>query len=144
LNLGVYAQQHGDMQQAVARYDAALERAGDARIRASAYAYLGQIYFAQHDYTHARSDYEAAARLGNAFPLPLGLLAQKTGDWNSAAVYYAQLLSAQPSDVGFLLLEDALRGAGREQDAQRAHQKAELLSSDLAKAQQTADDLLRQ
>ena len=144
MNLGVYAQQHGDIQQATARYESALAHAGDARIRASAYAYLGQIYFAQHDYARARADYEAAARLNNAFPLQLGLLAQKTGDWNAAAVCYAQVLSAQPSDVGFLLLEQALRGAGREQDAARAHQKAELLSSDMSKAQQIADDLLRQ
>ncbi len=144
LNLGVYAQQHGDAQQAKARYEAALERAGDMRIRGSAYAYLGQIYFTQHDYARARAAYESAAQLNNSFPLQLGLLAQKTGDWNAAAGYYAQILSAQPSDVGFLLLEQALRGAGREQDAQRAHHKAELLSPDMRKAQQTADELLRQ
>lgn len=144
LNLGAYAQHHGDTEQAKSRYEAALERAGDARIRASAFAYLGQIYFTQHDYSRARSDYEAAAKLGNPFPLQLGLLAQKTGDWNAAAVYYAQLLSTQPSDVGFLLLEQALRGAGREQDAARAHQQALRLSSDFSKAEQTADEVLRQ
>lgn len=144
LNLGVYAEQHGDLKQATARYEAALEHTTDTRIRASAYAYLGQIYFAQRDYTRARAGYEAAAQLGNAFPLRLGLLAQKAGDWNGAGVYYAQLLSAQPSDVGFLLLEQALRRAGREQDAVRAHEKAQLLSKNMLKAQQTVDDLLRQ
>jgi len=53
-------------------------------------------------------------------------------------------LAAQPSDVGFLLLEPALRNVGREKDAKRAHEAAQLHSSDLQSAQKTADDLLRQ
>jgi tetratricopeptide (TPR) repeat protein len=144
LNLGVYAQQHGDIQQAISRYGAALQFATDSRIRASAYANLGQIYLSQHDYARARENFESAAKLNNPYPLQLGLLAQKTGDWNLAAQYYAYALAAQPSDVGFLLLEQALRGAGNEQDAQRAHQQAEQHSSDLGRAQQIADQLLSQ
>ncbi len=144
LNLGVYAQQHGDIQQAISRYDAALQFATDSRIRASAYANLGQIYLSRHDYVRARQNFEFAAKLNNPYPLQLGLLAQKAGDWNQAVQYYAYALSAQPSDVGFLLLEQALRGAGHEQDAQRARQQAEQHSSDLGRAQQIADQLLSQ
>ncbi len=144
LNLGVYAQQHGDIQQAISRYDAALQFATDSRIRASAYANLGQIYLSQHDYARARENFESAAKLNNPYPLQLGLLAQKAGDWNQAVQYYAYALSAQPSDVGFLLLEQALRGAGHYQDAERAHQQAEQHSSDLGRAQQIADQLLSQ
>jgi Flp pilus assembly protein TadD len=144
LNLGVYAQQHGDIQQAISRYDAALQFATDSRIRASAYANLGQIYLSQHDYARARENFESAAKLNNPYPLQLGLLAQKAGDWNQAVQYYAYALSSQPSDVGFLLLEQALRGAGREQDAERAHQQAEQHSSDLGRAKQIVDQLLSQ
>jgi protein O-mannosyl-transferase len=144
LNLGVYAQQHGDLRQAVIRYEAALQLATDTRIRASAYANLGQIYFSQRDYPRARVALESAAKLNNPYPIQLGLLAQKAGDWNAAAQYYAYALSIQPTDVGFLLLEQALRGAGNEKDALRSHEQAQLHSNDLGRAQQTVDDLLRQ
>jgi tetratricopeptide (TPR) repeat protein len=144
LNLGVYAQQHGDLKQAVMRYEAALQLATDTRIRASAFANLGQIYFTQRDYARARVAFESAAKLNNPYPIQLGLLAQKTGDWNAAAQFYAYALSTQPTDVGFLLLEQALRGAGNEKDAVRSHQQAQLHSNDLGRAQQTVDDLLRQ
>jgi len=144
LNLGVYAQQHGDLKQAIARYQAVLQLATDRRIRGTAYAGLGQIYFSQRDYARARHNFESAAKLDKAYPIQLGLLAQKAGDWNAAAQYYASALAAEPSDVGFLLLEQALRNGGREKDAERAHEVAQLHSRDLQKAQKTADDLLQQ
>ncbi len=144
LNLGVYAQQHNDVSQAITRYTAALQLATDSRIRASALANLGQIYLSQRDYARALEDFEAAAKLNNPYPLQMGLLAQKVGDWNRAAQYYAYALSAQPSDVGFLLLEQALRGGGHEEDAARAHQQAELHSADLHRAQQTVNEFLQQ
>lgn len=144
LNLGVYAQQHGDLKQAIGRYQAALRLATDRRIRGTAYAGLGQAYFSQRDYTRARENFEAAAKLDKPYPIQLGLLAQKAGDWNAAAQYYAYALSAEPSDVGFLLLEQALRNGGREKDAERAHELAQLHSSDMQKAQKMVDDLLRQ
>jgi protein O-mannosyl-transferase len=144
LNLGVYAQQHGDLNQAISRYEAALQFATDSRIRASAYANLGQIYYSQRDYVRARENFESAARLNNPYPLQLGLLAQKAGDWNRAVQCYAYAVAAQPSDVGFLLLEQALRGAGRDQEAERAHQQAEQHSGDLGRAQQTTNELLAQ
>ena len=144
LNLGVYAQQHGNLKQAIARYQAALQLATDRRIRGTAYAGLGQIYFSQRDYARARHNFESAAKLDKPYPIQLGLLAQKAGDWNTAAQYYASALAVQRSDVGFLLLEQALRNVGREKDAKRAHDLAQLNSSDLQSAQKTVDDLLRQ
>ncbi len=144
LNLGVYAQQHGDLKQAIARYQAALRLATDRRVRGTAYAGLGQAYFSQRDYARARQNFESAAKLDKPYPIQLGLLAQKAGDWNAAAQCYASALAAEPSDVGFLLLEQALRNVGREKDAERAHELAQLRSSDLQEAQKTADDLLQQ
>jgi len=144
LNLGIYAQQHGDLKQAIARYELALGLAIDSRIRASAYANLGQIYYALGDYARARESYESAMRLGNPFPLELGLIAQKTGEWGQAIHYYAQAVAADPSDVRYLLLAGALKNGGREEDARRAYQQAQDLSKDIRQAQQTADRLLRQ
>jgi tetratricopeptide (TPR) repeat protein len=81
LNLGVYAQQQGDLKQAIARFKAALQLATDRRIRGTAYAGLGQIYYSQRDYARARENFESAAKPDNPYPIQLGLLAQKAGDW---------------------------------------------------------------
>ncbi|MGO9345163.1 MAG: hypothetical protein ACLPZJ_02000, partial [Terriglobales bacterium] len=53
LNLGIYAEQHGDLTQAAVRYDATLQLATDTQLRATAYANLGTVYFALHDYGRA-------------------------------------------------------------------------------------------
>jgi tetratricopeptide (TPR) repeat protein len=144
LNLAIYAQQHGDLAHAIVQYQAVLLFSADRRIRAGAFANLGQIYFSQRDYARARENFEAAAKLNNPYPIQLGLLAQKAGDWNRAAQYYAYALSIEPTDVGFLLLEQALRNIGRDKDAERAHEQAQRRSNDMRKTQQIVDDLLQQ
>ena len=83
LNLGIYAQQHGDLQQAAARYANVLRLATDAQLRASAYANLGTVYFALHDYAQAQQNFDSAMKLNRVFPvalLDMGLIAAKTAD----------------------------------------------------------------
>lgn len=142
INLGIYAHKHGDLTQAIARYERTLELAADTRIRAAAYGNLGQAYYAKGDYAKARENYEAALKLNNPYPLPLGLIAMKSGDWNKAAEYFAQELTASPSDVGFLLLAAALKHGGREQESRQAYQQAQRVTSDMVQARQIADKLL--
>ena len=154
LNLGIYAQEHGDFQQAAARYDLVLRLATDDQIRASAYANLGTVYFALHDYARAQQNFDSSMRLKGVFPvalLDLGLIAQKTAqttaqknDWNRAADYFAQFVAVDPSDVGYLLLAHALHQAGRDEDANRAHQQALHLSTDIGQAQRRAAQLVAQ
>ena len=151
LNLGIYAQQHGDLEQAAARYANVLRLATDAQLRASAYANLGSVYFALHDYDRARQNFDAAIELKRVFPvalLDMGLIAQKnarnTDDWNRAAGYFAQSVAVNPSDVGFLLLANALDHAGRPGDADLAYQQALRLSNDIAHTQQAAAQLAAQ
>lgn len=148
LNLGIYAQEHGDLQQAKAQYTNALRLTTDAQVQASAYANLGTVYFALGDYAQAQKNLMAALQLKNAFPvalLDLGLIAQKTAqgkdDWNRAADYYGHFISGNPSDVGYLLLANALHQAGCEADANRAYQQAVSLSTDIQQAQQKAAQL---
>jgi len=141
LNLGIYAQQHGDLQQAAARYANVLRLATDTRLRASAYANLGTVYFALHDYAQAQQNFDAAMKLNRVFPvavLDLGLIAQKNNDWNRAAGYFAQFVGLVPSDVGYLLLAHALHQAGRPDDADLAYQQAQRLSNDINQARQKA------
>ena len=157
LNLGIYAQQHGEFQQAAARYANVLRLATDAQIRASAYANLGTVYFALRDYPQAQQNFDSATKLKRVFPvalLDMGLIAQKSAqkavqrtdedDWNRAAGYFAQFVALEPSDVGYLLLANALRQAGRPDDANLAYQQAQRLSNDIAVAQQRAAQLAAQ
>ena len=150
-NLGIYAQDHGDLQQAVARYTNALRLATDTRIRASAYANLGSVYFAQREYAHAHQSFEAALKLKPAFPaalLDMGLIeeksAQNTADWDRVAGYFARFVDAVPTDVGYLLLSNALHHAGRDSDADLAYQQAVSRSRDMSHAMETATRLRAQ
>ncbi len=156
LNLGIYAQEHGDMQQAVARYEYALLLATDGEIRASAYANLGTAYFALRDFERSQKNFEAAEKLNRVYPsalLDMGLMAQwaaekggsekaadafdNQGDWNRAASYFARLVLAAPSDVGYLLMANALEHAGRDVEAKWAYQQAVRVTSDLGEARRT-------
>ena len=151
LNLGIYAEEHGDLAQAEARYEMALRLATDTHLRATAYANLGTVYFALHDYTRAQQNFDTALRLKGSFPiafLDLGLIAQKTaettGDWNRAAGYFAQSVALEPNDVGYLLLASALHHANRVEDANRAYRQALQFSTDLAQSLQRAAQLSAQ
>ena len=148
LNLGLYAQQRGDLQQATARYSNVLRLATDSQLRASAYAHLGTVDFALHDYVQAQLNFDSATKLKGVFPdalLDMGLIAEKTAqhadDWNRAAADFAQLVAIQPSDVGYLLLARALQQAGRPEEANLTYEHARELSADIAQAQQTATRL---
>jgi Flp pilus assembly protein TadD len=148
LNLGIYAQEHGDFQQAAARYAYVLQLATDTQLRASAYANLGTVYFALHDYDKAEKDFDSAIKLNRPFPIALldmGLIAEKTAktnnDWNRAADYFAHYVTLDPSDVGYLLLAHAFHQAGHERDANLAYQEAQRLSNGIEQAQRRAASL---
>jgi protein O-mannosyl-transferase len=149
LNLGIYAQEHGDLQQAAARYAYVLQLATDTQLRASAYANLGTVYFARHDYAPAQQNFDSALKLKRVFPIALldmGLIAEKIAektaekdnDWNRAADYFAHYVILDPNDVGYLLLAHALHQAGRDADANLAYQQAQRLSNDIDQARQRA------
>jgi tetratricopeptide (TPR) repeat protein len=144
LNLGIVAQEQGDFPQAAARYEKALRLTTDKSLRAYAHANLGQVYLSLGNYPAAQHNLESALQLNRAFPaffFELGLIAQKNGDWNSAANYFTSLVSLEPSDVGYLLLSRALANVGRAEDSQQAEQRAQQLSTDMQKTQLTADQV---
>jgi protein O-mannosyl-transferase len=145
VNLGIYAQQHGDLQQAAARYQYALQLASDPQVRAAAYANLGGVYFTLHNYEQAQTNFQSALRLGSRSPfifLHMGLIAQKNSDWNDAIRFYAAYVAAQPSDVGYFLLGQALEYAGDRDRAKLAYEKAQQSSRDLNQTRQAAAKLL--
>jgi tetratricopeptide (TPR) repeat protein len=155
LNLGIYAQEHGDLQQAVARYDLVLQLATDTDLRATAYANLGTVYFALHDFDRAQRHFDAAIQLRRVFPivlLDMGLIAQNAAtkatsgnnDWNRAANYFEQYVSADPTDVGYLLLANALQQSNRGSEAKLAYQQALKLSNDIDQTRQRTAHLAGQ
>ena len=145
VNLGIYAQQHGDLQQAAARYQYALQLASDPQVRAAAYANLGGLYFTFHNYQQAQNNFESALKLGSRSPfifLHMGLIAQKNLDWNGAIRYYATYIAVEPTDIGYFLLAQALDHEGDHQRAKLAYQQAQRSSRDIDQARKAAAKLL--
>lgn len=145
VNLGIYAQQHGDLQQAAARYQYALQLASDPQVRAAAYANLGGVYYALHEYQRAQDSFASALRLGSRNPfifLHMGLMAQKVDDWNDAIRYYATYVAVEPTDIGYFLLGQALEHVGDPGRAKLAYQQAQRSSQDMDQTRKAAARLL--
>jgi tetratricopeptide (TPR) repeat protein len=146
-NLGIYAEEQGDLPQATARYEAVLRLTSDTQLRASAFANLGTIYFQLRDYARAKQCFEASVKLNRSFPMviqDLGLIAQKNGDPGETIRYFGWLVSIDPNDVHYFLLAQAFRQAGREADATWAYQQALRLSKDINQTRQVALQLQAQ
>jgi len=145
LNLGIYAQEQGDLKQAATRYELVLQLTTNAQLRASAYDNLGSLYFGLRDYPRAQQNYESALKLNVVSPIVLrdmGLIAQKTGDWNRAIYYFARWVAVEPSDVGYLLLSRALYQGSRNREAELSYQQALRFTTDINQAQQRASQLM--
>jgi protein O-mannosyl-transferase len=144
LNLGVYAQEEGHVQQAVMHYQRVLELAADPQLRASAYANLGTISFANHDYPRAKQYFDSVLQLNRPFPIvlqDLGLIALRDGEHDAAIGSFSRLVTLQPSDVNYFLLARAFHQAGRDADAVWAYQQAVHFSKDIAQTRKVASQL---
>jgi len=145
LNIGAYQLQHGQVGESIARCLKVLQLTSDRGLRANALGNLGSAYRRLGDYARAKESYEAALRLdsSNAFILiGLAVLAQRSGDLARARDDYSRAVALQPTDVGYLLLAQALEKSGHSGEAQAARQQAEKLTKDLGQAQETAQKLL--
>ena len=145
LNLAVYAQAHGSLQEAIQRYDIVVHTTNDGKTQSTAYSNMGFAFRAMADYGRAQASFLAAIQANpeNVKPLyGLALLLQKTGELTRAASYYARAVALQPTDFGYLLLAQALEKSGHVAEAQAAYEKAQQLSQDLPQAQRAAQSLL--
>ncbi|MGE5204024.1 MAG: tetratricopeptide repeat protein, partial [Chlamydiota bacterium] len=147
LNVAAYDLQHGRLQRAIEGEQAVLRMTSDRGLQALAYSNLGSADRELHDYVHAKENYQAALNLAPANSqawLGLGLVEQKGGDLTRAVADYTQATNWEPSDVGYLLLAQALEKAGRMAEAKAAEDQAERVSADLPQAEQRAKQLLTQ
>ncbi len=147
INIASYELQKGRLQSAIELCNRVLQITSNASLRSNAFSGLGSAYRQQGKLGAAEQAYDDALQMapGNARAwLGLGLLSQKTGDFTQAAKRFSQAVEIGPTDVGYLLLAQALERTGRTAEAQAAAQAAQQISSDLNAAQQEAEQLLAQ
>jgi tetratricopeptide (TPR) repeat protein len=143
--LGVYEQTHGKAQEAVSQYGRAVGASQDSKSRALALSDLGSAYLQTGDVEHAKMNSASALEQNpdnGAALVGSGLLAEREGDFALAVARISHAVEVEPSDVGYLLLEQAFRRAGRWADAEDARAHAQRISGNFTQAQQFAAQVL--
>jgi len=144
MNVGVYLQSHGHVDEAITQYNAAIGLTSDAGLRAQAYANLGGAQRALGDDEAARESFDAALQLNpnqaSAW-VGKGLIAQKQGRLDEAIEDLSRGVALQPSGEHYLDLGRSLQQAGRPAEAVAAYRRALKLSPNLAEAQRALDEL---
>ncbi len=147
--LGAYEQANGRVNESVVQYQKALDNLGtgaaEARTRADALTRLGSAYLQVGDFARAKLAYGyallEAPNSGTAL-LGSGLLAERDGDYASAVQQITHTVQVEPSDSNYLLLAQALRRAGRADEAEQAQEQAMRISSHPEEARKTAAQVL--
>jgi tetratricopeptide (TPR) repeat protein len=147
LNLGAYEHSRGHLPAAIERYQMVALHAADTGLRATAFGNLGSAYRQMGDFAQAKQCYQTALQLApdQAMAMArigLGLIAQKEGDLPEAVRQYSSAMSLQPTDVGYLLLAQALKAQGRSDEAQVLFDRVARLSPNLDEARKAAEALL--
>jgi tetratricopeptide (TPR) repeat protein len=144
--LGDYEHGQGHLAAAVERYKIAAHT--DARIlRAKACASMGFTYHQMKQPTDAKKSFEMSLRADPNQPVilvQLGLIAQvDENDTPTAARDYERAMQLQPTDVGLVLLANALlEEGGHDDEAHALLQRAARLSKNIDEAEKQAKALL--
>ena len=145
LGLGVYEDRRGNLPAAIERYQMVARHAADLGMRASAYGSLGFAYRGMGQTTKAKQCFETALQLEPEWARAmtgLGLIAQENGDMTEAIRQYSRAAAVQPTDVGYLLLAQALRQDGRLDEATAISERVARSSPNLVEAQKTVESFL--
>jgi len=141
LNLGAYEDGRGNLPAAIERYEMVTRHAGDVGMRATAYGSLGFAYRGLGQSMKAKQCFETALQLAPdraRAMVGLGLIAQESGDLAEAVRQYSRSVAVHPTDVGYLLLAQALQQEGRLDEANAISERV----VNLAEAQKTAESFL--
>jgi len=145
LNLGTCERRAKKYSTALQEDQVVLRLTSDKALRVYALVNMGTDYRHLEDYANAKESYEEALRqnpdTARAF-VGLGVVAQKSGDSATAARNYSRAVELEPSDVGYLLLAQALDKSGQKTAAQDAFNQAQRISPDFSRAQQAVADLI--
>ena len=145
LNLGSCERRNKNFSKAVQEDQAVLRLTSSPTLRAYALVNLGTDYRLLRDYPRAKESYEAGLRVNPEAALAfvgLGLIAQNSGALNDAVRNYSRAVELEPSDVGYLLLAQALEKDSLRAEAQKALEAAQRISSDMERAQRVVTDML--
>lgn len=145
VEIGIFEQTHGHPQDAIAQFKLALDQATDASSRVRALNCLGSAFMQVNDWARAKLSYTYALQQNPDNGVALvgaGLLAERDGDDATAIAQISHAMKAEPTDVGYLLLAQVLRRAGRLAEAQDATQHAERISPNITQARQSAGKIL--
>jgi tetratricopeptide (TPR) repeat protein len=145
--LAEYEGNRGDTAESIKLYQIVASNAVNPMIRAKAYAALGYIYRRQGQPKQATDSLEMSLRAEPRQPtvlVQLGLIAQvDQNDARSAVQWFARAMQLQPTDVGMLLLGNALmEEGGHEKEANAALERAAQLSRNMDDAEKQAKALL--
>ena len=143
--LGGYEQAHGNLQAAIDHFRIVAFHASNALLRAAALRDLGLANLQAGDLASAKQFLEQSLQIVPNDPksiAALGLILQKQGDLAQAVRAYFQAVAIQPSDVGYLLLAQALEKQGRTEQGQAMLARAATLSPNLAAARTQVAALL--
>jgi tetratricopeptide (TPR) repeat protein len=145
LALGVYEQEHGHPDDAIAKFRKAAQ-SSEPLVSASALANLGSAYLQKGQRDSARKSYSEALQLDPKDPLALtgnGVIVFD-GDPQLAVTMFSGAVAAQITDVRLLLLAAALDKTGHTEEARKAYQRAQRVSRNFARAEISANQLLGQ
>jgi tetratricopeptide (TPR) repeat protein len=146
--LALYEERVGHAQEAIEESNSVLRASAnnnDSRLQSAAWSALGQAHLQLRQYDEAAESYENALRLRPENEMALigsSLVALSQEKSNEAVANLAHAVKIDPSDVNFLLLAQALRQAGRQDDAEQATNEARKISPNLSQAQSAAGQLL--
>ncbi len=141
----MYEQQQRNFPAALDGYNTLLRTIQNTALQATILTNMGYVYRSLGDMRRAQTSWQQAVNLDSESPrawIGLGIIAQQSGDLGAAIKNYSEGVKVQPSDVGYLLLAQALEKADRADEAQTARQHAHQLSKDLQGAERVADGLL--
>jgi protein O-mannosyl-transferase len=145
LNLAVYDQTQGKVEQAIGLYRSTLRLTSDVKVEGEALSNLGWAYSQVGKLQDAESTYQEAVRVNSKNHntwTAMGLVENRLKKYEQAANAFSQAAALSPSALDYLLLENALQNCGRTSEAGAAHAKAQQLSDDLKASQALADRLL--
>jgi tetratricopeptide (TPR) repeat protein len=145
VQVGVYEQSHGYLKEAIEQYKQSLAVAIDAGEQSVAYGRMGAAFAEIGDLPNAKVAYSYALQGNpeNSFALMgSGLLAEREGDLSSAVTQISHAVKIEPTDLGYLILAQAFRRAGRLQEAIESEKQAQQLSTDMTQTRQSAAQIL--
>jgi tetratricopeptide (TPR) repeat protein len=145
LNLGNCERRQKNYLRALLEDQAVLRLTSDKQLRAYALVNMGSDYRMLEDYKRAKESYEAGLEINPEAGLAyvgLGIVAQKTGAFDEAVRNYSQAVKLSPTDIGYLLLAQALDKVALPADSRKASEAAKQISPDFERAQQSVRELL--